>query len=128
MDYITVGNYLKEFRKNWGYTQQEFADILGKSKSTIQKYEKGQIEIPDRVFRKISDLFGFYIPDKVKYLNDGIQENETFIQLQSQLLDYFSQLNLQGQAKAVEQVELVTKVPEYRADQDQEDKEKRPHT
>lgn len=50
------------------------------------------------------------------------------IHREQRLLDHFHQLNPQGQEKAVEQVELVAKVPEYRADQDHEDKEKRPHT
>lgn len=50
------------------------------------------------------------------------------IHREKRLLDHFHQLNPQGQELAVEQVELVAKVPEYRADQDHEDKEKRPHT
>ena len=38
---------IKEYRMNLGYTQEELAHMIGyKSKSTIQKIEKGENDIP----------------------------------------------------------------------------------
>ena len=63
-----------------------------------------------------------------KALGELKQEIVDQFHREQRLLDHFHQLNPQGQEKAIEQVELVARVSEYRADQDQEDKEKRPHT
>ena len=44
-DYSAIGKRIKILRKKKGYTQQELADILGKSLRTVQKYETGEIEV-----------------------------------------------------------------------------------
>ena len=38
-----VGQRIQFFRKLKGFTQQQLADAIGKSKATVSKYEKGEI-------------------------------------------------------------------------------------
>ena len=40
-----VGQRIQFFRKLKGFTQQQLADAIGKSKATVSKYEKGEISI-----------------------------------------------------------------------------------
>lgn len=50
----TIGEVLKNVRKERGLTQEQLAKLIGKSKRTIQHYESGQTEIPQDVLIKIS--------------------------------------------------------------------------
>lgn len=57
----TVGERISECRKYAGasgMTQSDLARILGKSLSTIQKYESGDIDIPISVLFEISRVLG----------------------------------------------------------------------
>lgn len=47
----------KQIRKDAGLTQQQFADRLGVSKSTIESIEYGRREISERTFRDICRIF-----------------------------------------------------------------------
>ena len=42
-----IGNAIKKRRRQLKITQKEFAERLGKSERTIQKYESGEITIID---------------------------------------------------------------------------------
>lgn len=42
MELFSVGKAMKSFRKENGYTQTEFARLLGVSKQTISSYENGK--------------------------------------------------------------------------------------
>ncbi len=37
---------LIEWRKRWGYTQPQLADLLGLTRYTVLRWEKGQYAIP----------------------------------------------------------------------------------
>ena len=50
-----LGKNIKTARKNKRLTQQELADLIGKSKSVVQKYESGETEPPTPVIYAISD-------------------------------------------------------------------------
>ena len=51
-----VGDRIRFFRKLKGWTMQELADAIGKSKSTVSKYEKGEIAIDVDVLHEISKV------------------------------------------------------------------------
>lgn len=53
-DNTLIGTRIKNLRKNKGYTQQELADIIGKSLRTLQKYETGEIEISIAVVNQLA--------------------------------------------------------------------------
>ena len=54
-DYSAIGKRIKILRKKKGYTQQELADILGKSLRTVQKYETGEIEVSISVVNQLAN-------------------------------------------------------------------------
>lgn len=41
---LKIGERIKEARKDLGYTQEQLGSAIGVNKSTIQRYETGQIE------------------------------------------------------------------------------------
>lgn len=65
---MTIGERIKEVRKQLGYTQQRFADALGLKQNTIATYEMGKTIPSDRTITDICEKFGV---DRV-WLVDGI--------------------------------------------------------
>ena len=55
MNYVEIGKNIKRFR-NGKMTQKELARRIGKTESSIRKYEKGLVEIPLRVIHDIADV------------------------------------------------------------------------
>lgn len=55
MDSISIGLKIKELRKERRMTQQELADKIGRTESSVRKYEKGLVEIPTAVLDQIAD-------------------------------------------------------------------------
>ena len=54
MDLYEIGQSIKQARKRTGLTQLELARIIGKTESSIRKYEKGLVQIPIDVIERIS--------------------------------------------------------------------------
>jgi transcriptional regulator with XRE-family HTH domain len=59
IDYKKLGLLIKEKRKKKNLTQKEFGEKIGKTESSIRKYEKGLIKIPNDVLEKIANFFNF---------------------------------------------------------------------
>lgn len=53
---LDFANNLKEIRKKEGYSQQELGELLGKTKKTIQNYEKGVTFPTLEILIRLSDL------------------------------------------------------------------------
>ena len=51
-----IGKLIKETRKSLGITQAELAKLLGKGRTTITEYERGQIIPPGDILLKIQSL------------------------------------------------------------------------
>lgn len=51
-----IGVRIAEQRKKFGISQTEFAEKLGKSLRTIQKYESGEIDMPLSMLKEISKV------------------------------------------------------------------------
>lgn len=49
---------IENLRTDNDYTQQEIADIIGKTKKTYWKYEKGYSDIPISAAIKLADFYG----------------------------------------------------------------------
>lgn len=70
MDNIKVGARIKSARKSIKMTQQELAQRVDRTESSIRKYEAGLIEVPNSVLEKISKvlnvspswLLGYNVP------------------------------------------------------------------
>lgn len=63
MNYKIVGKNIKTFRQEKKLTQGELAKLIGKSESSIRKYEKGLVEIPNTVIEAIADKLDVEIFD-----------------------------------------------------------------
>lgn len=60
-----IGKRINSFRKAKKITQKDLGHMIGKSESTIQKYEAGKIDIPLPILQKISDVLGINATDLV---------------------------------------------------------------
>lgn len=76
MDNFMIGNNIKEFRKNASLTQQQLADTLGKTESTIRKYENGSIETPLSVLIEISKILSVEIWDLIGVDRETARQNK----------------------------------------------------
>lgn len=56
-----IGAKIKYFRKNKNFSLQEMADLLCKSKSTVSKYENGQISIDIETLYGIAKVLGVHV-------------------------------------------------------------------
>lgn len=56
-----IGAKIKYFRKNKNFSLQEMADLLCKSKSTVSKYENGQISIDIETLYDIAKVLGVHV-------------------------------------------------------------------
>lgn len=60
---MSIGETLKELRKDTGKSQQEVADDLGISKSALGMYEKDHRIPKDKIKVRIADYFGKSVMD-----------------------------------------------------------------
>lgn len=66
IDFKVFGNQIKELRAKKGISQRKLALLIGKSESSIRKYEIGAFKVPTVVFNKIVSELG-KIPDFIPY-------------------------------------------------------------
>ena len=100
---MSVGERIQLARKHAGLTQKALAEKCGLATGTIQQYELDK-RLPKNkeITQRIADALN---------VSAGIFSNDP----EEDLLYYFWSLNKEGQDKALEQVELLTKIPEYQA-------------
>lgn len=56
MDYKIIGANIRKYRKLNKLTQTELGKLIGKTESSIRKYERGYVIIPLDVLNKIADV------------------------------------------------------------------------
>lgn len=122
---LTEGDLIKQARKSKGLTQKQLAEKTGLAAVTIQQYERNLREPRLENVKKIAlalniptdSLLGSirigvmseFDREKMEYFNPG-SISDSYIAKMNVL---FKQLNIHGQEKAIEQLELLIKVPEY---------------
>lgn len=134
---MATGERIKAARKKAGLTQKALGEKCNMPDSQIRQYELGMVNPRIEQLRRIAAALGVYISDLVddwsqfsqKEISDdlgngspGRVSHEKAIETggyplndsEKPLLDNYRQLNPAGQEKAIEHVELLTKVPEYR--------------
>lgn len=67
LDYQMIGLKIKEKRKQKKLTQQQLADLIYKTESSIRKYEKGLVEIPNSVLLQIANVLNIELFDLIGY-------------------------------------------------------------
>ena len=140
---MNTGEKIKQARINSGLSQNELGKKLNVSQAMIAQYEKGTRNPKLSTLRKIADALDVSTSDLAedcvlydttivknslkKLSNDLLEKNQektvdliTDIILEKQnkelLNNLFDKLNQNGQDKALEQMELLAKIPEYQKD------------
>ncbi len=133
---MTVAENIKLIRKEKGLTQKQLGEKCGLSEAMIRQYELGLRNPKLENLKKIAKAFGIYVGDLLadnfpEYKDQIMQDfgrkmedklknatvtyketyGDTYIEKVEELFDL---LNTAGQEKAVEQIELLTKIPEYK--------------
>ncbi len=120
---------IKEARKASKITQQQLADRIQRTESSIRKYEKGIVQIPNDVIEEIAraldvsplDLLG--VDEWEEEFNSGdciTKEVKLIEQIQEQygseaveLLQNFVELNQLGKSKVLESVSDLAEIQKY---------------
>ena len=131
------GLKIREARKSVKMTQEQLAQVLGINRATLSKYESGIIDPPSSQLQAIAtalgvsllDLCGDHERELYKagfdlgvYGTDHdiygnlMMKGYTFSTQEEKVIIALSQLNDEGQQKAVERVEELTEIPRYRAE------------
>lgn len=117
---MNIGKNIQKYRKEKGLTQKELASLCGIAQGTIQQYELGKREPRFDTLELIAAKLDVFIIDlldidelsptqQFETLSD-YKENDQDLNFLKTL--YYS-LNKKGKSKAIEQVEMLTKIPEY---------------
>lgn len=115
---MSIGENIRYLRKQAGLTQKKLAESVGVNEVTIRSYEAGKYEPKTEVLYKLCKVLNCNINeilDKPFELYDYVEITYEDLKLKI-LRNAFNQLNEKGQDKAVEQVKLLTKIPEYQSD------------
>lgn len=126
MDLKRLGGKIKEARKYAGITQEELAKRIGKSKSSVQKYEAGLTEIPGSVLEKIENACNvILLPPEFKGA-EKIREDfrrefdiqrfaESVAAGRPDLLSVYNSLNTEGQDRVYNYASDLADNPKYQA-------------
>ena len=116
---MSVGENIRRLRNEKGLTQKKLGSLCNPtiSESTIRKYELGILNPKIETLQKIAkalevpvseiDNLDILLDKTISYF-DNMTSKKTLIN------KYYDELNEKGQEKAIEKVELLTKIPEYR--------------
>lgn len=139
---MNIGANIKRIRIEKKMTQKELGEKLsGISQQQIARWENGDKNITLENLRKISAALGVYISDlvddwkqfsKEDIAEDLISGNPSDIShkraielggypisdLEKSLIRAFRLLNYTGQEKALDQIALLTKIPEYQREEE----------
>ena len=122
-----IGKYIKNKRKEAGLSQKALGEKLNVSQQMIAQYETGKRKPKLDTLISIANALDIDIPTDPEQDNIGFifsalqfsQENHK----DKRLSFAFEKLNDTGKEKAIEQVELLTKIPEYKKDPENQDQE-----
>lgn len=107
-----LGTRLKELREKGGYSQQQLADYLHLSRSTIEMYEHGKRDPNTETKEAIADFFNV----NMDYLfgRDGNSYNEFLNADEKRILSYYRLLNAAGKRRIHEYIEIIADRDEYK--------------
>lgn len=131
---MTLGQKIRQARQGRKITQKELAARIGKSFSSVQKYEMDLATPPLETIEKIALSLGVpflaFIDDRVKYLGvdesgvtfdismledkDDDDDENALVRL-DEIKFLLRRLNERGRDKAVERIEELTEIPRYQA-------------
>lgn len=123
---LTTGEKIKKNRTQKGFTQKQLAQKCSMYESQIRKYETGKIHPKIETLQKIANVLQVSVNSLrsdselemdflTKYMCKSFDATIESLNIEHKLISDYRSLNAQGRKKAIEQVELLTKIPEYQA-------------
>ena len=70
---LIIGDNIKKHRKNQHLTQEQLGKMIGRTTSSIQKYESGKTEIPRSVLEDIADALDLHLLDILLDTTDALE-------------------------------------------------------
>ncbi len=118
IDVIEIGKRIESARKELNLTQEELAKELGLNKSTIQRYETGQVQrikLPViAAMAKILNVSPDWLSNKSENKKQNLQTNKEFLNKDKIHLEKYNMLNDDGKAKLNERLDELLELPKYR--------------
>lgn len=130
---MSVGSNIKQLRQNKGLTQKELGDLCGMADSAIRRYENGPSVPKLSTLNKIANALCVPITalidqnniitldkenPRALVVNMKICSSARQIQNIVEIVGFLDKLNYKGQGIAKEQIEMLTKIPEYQIKED----------
>lgn len=128
MNKTQIGLNIKLYRKRAGLTQKQLAFKIGKTESSVRKYELGLVQVPTDVLDTIASAlktspFALLGADKsdLEFESAGLSKevkaletaSEAFGETAMSILISFSLLNAEGRKKAAEYISDLAEHPKY---------------
>lgn len=125
--FLTFGERVKEIRKRKGLSQLDLGERMNISQQAVGRYEKAIDQPKMTTVRKLADALNVAVSELIidwsaisfDEATEALENSMNYNienKLRKKLTNNFNKLNGVGQNKAIEQVELLTKIPEYRKD------------
>lgn len=130
---MSIGQRIRDARKKAGLTQEQLAIACNVATITIRQYETNKREPRYEQLKSIARVLKVDWADLVdgddaaemvkRHMLDMLngKKEPAHEQLSQALLAAFSQLNDEGQGKAVERVEELTEIPKYQKEKPPQD-------
>ena len=112
-DIKNIGDNIRRFRIEKGLTQKELGEKLDVTQQQIGQWETEKSTPKLGTIQKIALALDVPLFDIIN-LDMAMCLAERELALERQLNEIFCTLNQKGKEKALEQMELVAKIPEYR--------------
>lgn len=114
---MKVGERIKTYRLERGWTQEELGKQLGVGKAAIQKYESGQVQnLKSATIKTLCDLFNAQPFDFI--FDDLALDDKPEIYIRNskhdKIMDIFTKTNSIGQQKIIDYATDLYEIPKYR--------------
>lgn len=121
---VKIGDRIKQYRKEKGFTQEQLANAVGVSVMTIRRFEAGTREPKAFMLEKIADCLGVPMATLYGASNSPGEFLNFFADMLSyddenkELLSAFDLLNNTGKQVAVQRVRELTEIERYTKDEE----------
>lgn len=117
---VTMGSVIRAFRLDRNMTQDDLAEKLHVSKSTVCRYEAGDRDIRAGTLDAIAVALGVSSADMLSMTETGTLSGVGFstpnAENEARMLARFRTLNLRGQMEALKRIEELTLLDRYTGD------------
>lgn len=108
---MNIGSYIKELRKEKGFSQEELGSLVGVQRAAVQKWECGSVtNLKRETIKKLSEIFG--VDPSCFIDNDYMSYNNVFAMPKMNRIPILGTIACGTPILATENVEGETTIPE----------------